>query len=161
MCLLNFSPISSLPVLSFQNVCSLFNLMNDFALLFCSSLCFNASLIVQLVKIPPAMQETLVQFLGQEDSLEKGWVIQSRILVLPLWLSWWRIPGLGRSSGERKGYPLQYCGELHGLYSPWGRKELDTSEQLSLSCFNELFLHCFFLGSYFFLLTSIFLLLKG
>ena len=26
----------------------------------------------RLVKNPPAMQETLVQFLGQEDSLEKG-----------------------------------------------------------------------------------------
>ena len=32
----------------------------------------GASLIVQLVKNPPAMQETLVQFLGQEDLLEKG-----------------------------------------------------------------------------------------
>ena len=31
-----------------------------------------ASLIVQLVKNPPAMQETLVQFLGWEDPLEKG-----------------------------------------------------------------------------------------
>ena len=31
-----------------------------------------ASLIVQLVKNPPAMQETLVLFLGQEDLLEKG-----------------------------------------------------------------------------------------
>ena len=31
-----------------------------------------ASLIAQLVKNPPAMQETLVQFLGQEDLLEKG-----------------------------------------------------------------------------------------
>ena len=30
------------------------------------------SLIVQLVKNPPAMQETLVQFLGQEDLLERG-----------------------------------------------------------------------------------------
>ena len=28
--------------------------------------------IAQLVKNPPAMQETLVQFLGQEDPLEKG-----------------------------------------------------------------------------------------
>ena len=28
-------------------------------------------LIIQLVKNPPAMQETLVQFLGQEDLLEK------------------------------------------------------------------------------------------
>ena len=32
----------------------------------------GASLIVQLVKNPPAMQETLVQFLGWEDPLEKG-----------------------------------------------------------------------------------------
>ena len=31
-----------------------------------------ASLVAQLVKNPPAMQETLVQFLGQEDQLEKG-----------------------------------------------------------------------------------------
>ena len=30
-----------------------------------------ASLITQLVKNPPAMQETLVCFLGQEDHLEK------------------------------------------------------------------------------------------
>ena len=32
----------------------------------------QASLVVQLVKNPPAMQETPVQFLGQEDPLEKG-----------------------------------------------------------------------------------------
>ena len=31
-----------------------------------------ASLLAQLVKNPPVMQETLVQFLGQEDLLEKG-----------------------------------------------------------------------------------------
>ena len=30
------------------------------------------SLIAQLVKNPPAVQETLVQFLGWEDLLEKG-----------------------------------------------------------------------------------------
>ena len=30
------------------------------------------------------------------------------------------IPGLGRSPGEGKGYPLQYSGEFHGLFSPWG-----------------------------------------
>ena len=29
------------------------------------------SLIAQLVKNPPAMQETLIQFLDQEDPLEK------------------------------------------------------------------------------------------
>ena len=33
---------------------------------------YFASLIAQLVKNPPAMQETSVQFLGQEDLLEKG-----------------------------------------------------------------------------------------
>ena len=32
----------------------------------------GASLLVQLVKNPPAMQETPVQFLGWEDPLEKG-----------------------------------------------------------------------------------------
>ena len=32
----------------------------------------KASVIPQLVKNPPAMQETLIQFLGQEDPLEKG-----------------------------------------------------------------------------------------
>ena len=31
-----------------------------------------ASLLAQLVKNPPAMQETPVLFLGQEDPLEKG-----------------------------------------------------------------------------------------
>ena len=45
------------------------------------------------------------------------------------------IPGLGRSPGDRKGYPLQYSGLensmdciVHG-----GHKELDTTERLSLS----------------------------
>ena len=38
------------------------------------------------------------------------------------------IPGLGRSPGKGKGYPLQYS----GLRSPWGRKESDTTELLSL-----------------------------
>ena len=43
------------------------------------------------------------------------------------------IPRLGRSPGEGKGYPLQYfgMGEVHGLYSPWGHKELDMTKQLS------------------------------
>ena len=45
------------------------------------------------------------------------------------------IPGLGRSPGERKGYPLQCSGEFQGLYSPWGCKESDTTEQLSHSIY--------------------------
>ena len=32
----------------------------------------SVSLIAQLVKNPPAMQETPVRFLGQEDPLAKG-----------------------------------------------------------------------------------------
>ena len=36
------------------------------------TLFFSFSLIVQLVKNLPAMQETLVRFLSQEDRLEKG-----------------------------------------------------------------------------------------
>ena len=32
----------------------------------------RASLVAQLVKNPPALQEAAVQFLGQEDPLEKG-----------------------------------------------------------------------------------------
>ena len=38
----------------------------------CACVCAGASLIAQLVKNPPAMQETPVQFLGWEDSLEMG-----------------------------------------------------------------------------------------
>ena len=48
----------------------------------------RASLVAQLVKKLPAMRETLVQFLGQEDPLEKGWAAQPSILGLPWWLSW-------------------------------------------------------------------------
>ena len=48
----------------------------------------GASLITQLVKNPPAMQETPVQFLGQTDPLEKGMVTHFSILGLALWLSW-------------------------------------------------------------------------
>ena len=36
------------------------------------SLHIGASLVAQLVKNPPAMQETWVRSLGWEDSLEKG-----------------------------------------------------------------------------------------
>ena len=49
---------------------------------------YRASLIAQLVKNPPAMQESPGWFLGQEDLLEKGYGTHSNILGLPLWLSW-------------------------------------------------------------------------
>ena len=40
---------------------------------------------------------------------------------------------------ERLPTPVFWPGEFHGLYSPWGRKELDTYEQLSLHLTLE---HC-------------------
>ena len=58
-----------------------------------------ASLVTQLVKNPPAMPETWVRFLGQEDPLEKGKATHSSVLP----------------------------GEFHGLYSPWGHEESDTT----------------------------------
>ena len=63
-----------------------------------------ASLVAQLVKNPPAMQETWVQSLSWEDPLEKGKATHSSILA-------WRIPWT----------------------SSWGCKESDTTERLSLS----------------------------
>ena len=47
------------------------------------------------------------------------------------------LPGSGIFSGEGNGKSLQYSGEFHGQrtlegYSPWGRKESDMTEQLSL-----------------------------
>ena len=48
----------------------------------------GASLVAQLVKNPPAMQETPVRFLGWEDPLEKEYASHSSILGVPLWLSW-------------------------------------------------------------------------
>ena len=53
-----------------------------------------AFLVAQLVKNPPAMQETWVQSLGWEDPLEKGKATHS------------------------------WPGEFPGLYSPWGSQRV-------------------------------------
>ena len=68
------------------------------------------SLMAQTVKNLSAMQETQAGSLSQEDFLEKKW--QPTPVLLP--------------------------GEFHGQrsladYSPWGRKESGTTEQLTLS----------------------------
>ena len=63
-----------------------------------------ASLVAQLVKNLPTMWETWVRSLGWEDP--------------------WR--------RERLPTPVFWPGEIHGLYSSWGHKELDMTEQLSL-----------------------------
>ena len=72
----------------------------------------RASLVAQMVKNPPAMQETWVQFLGREDPLEKRMATPS--VFLP-----------GESHGQRS---------LAG-YSSWGCKELSVTEQLTFSLF--------------------------
>ena len=46
---------------------------------------YKASLVVQLVKNLPVMQETQVQYPGQDDPLEKQMATHSSILA-------WRIP---------------------------------------------------------------------
>ena len=46
---------------------------------------FRASLVAQTIKHLPAMQETRVRFLGQEDPLEKEMAIHSSTLA-------WKIP---------------------------------------------------------------------
>ena len=53
---------------------------------------YGASLIAHLVNHLPAMQETRVQFLGQEDPLEKEMSTHSSILA-------WRIPRTEEPSG--------------------------------------------------------------
>ena len=55
-------------------------------------------------------------------------ILQVRILE---WVDMPSTTWLGRSPGEGKGYPLQYSGLENS--SPWGRKELDTTEQFSLT----------------------------
>ena len=70
-------------------ICKLLSDIVDFLFIFwIDSFAVQSSLIAQLVKNLPAMQETPVQFLGQKDPLEKGYTTHSSILGLPLWLSW-------------------------------------------------------------------------
>ena len=64
---------------------------------------WGASLVAQLVKNLPAMQETWVQSLGWEDPLER----------------------------ERLLTPVFWPGEFHGLYSPWGHKESDMTDMFT------------------------------
>ena len=94
----------------------------------------------QVVKNPPAMQETPVCFLGQEICWRRDKLPTPVFLGFPCDSAGKEspcnvqdlgsIPGLGRSAGEGKGYPLQYSGLENSmdLYSPWGCKKLDMTE---------------------------------
>ena len=84
------------------------------------------------------MQETLVQFLGWEDPLEKGYTTQSSMLGLPCGSAGkesackvgdWFDPWVGKIPWrkERLSIPVFWPGEFHVLYSPWGYKDLDTT----------------------------------
>ena len=59
--------------------------------------------MTQMVKNPPAMQETWIQFLGQEDPLEEGLAIHVSILA---WrILWTEEPGrLQYMGSQRVGY---------------------------------------------------------
>ena len=60
----------------------------------------QASLAAQLVKNQPAMQETLVRSLGQEDPLEKEMATHSSILA---WrIPWTEEPGRLQSMGSQE-----------------------------------------------------------
>ena len=59
-----------------------------------------ASLVAQMVKNLPAMQETQVQSLSQEDALEKGMATHSSLLA---WrIPWTEEPGRLQSMGPQR-----------------------------------------------------------
>ena len=80
----------------------------------------KATLVIQTIKNLPAVQQTWVQYLCQEDPLEKRMATHSSILA-------WRISWTENLAG----------------YSPWGCKESDTSEQLTLFTFTHTHTHTY------------------
>ena len=89
-------------------------------LIFLLSMTSWASLVTQMVKNLPAVQETQVQSLSWEDSLEKGMASHSSILA-------WRV----------------LWTEEPKSYISWGLEEWNTTEQLTLFLVNFLFFYIF------------------
>ena len=91
-----------------------------------------------MVKNPPAMQETSVQFLGGKIPWRRDRLPTPAFLGFPCGLAGKEstcnagdlgsIPALGRAPGKEKGYPLQYS-------SLEGRKESYMTEQLLFSLY--------------------------
>ena len=61
---------------------------------------YGASLVAQMVKNLPAMQETWVRSLGWEDPLEKGMATHSSILAWKI--PWTEVPGRLQSMGSHR-----------------------------------------------------------
>ena len=80
---------------------------------------YGASLVAQMAKNLPAMQETWVPSLGWEDCLEKGIATHSSTLA-------WRVPWTVEPSG----------------LNPRDSKELDTTEKLTLTYLLPLDMMC-------------------
>ena len=105
----------------------------------------QASLVTQMVKNLPAVWETWVWSLGREDPLEKEMAIHSSTIAWKI--PWTEEPGRLQSTGsQRVGHnwvtslsfpslvflPREFHGQRSLVsYSPWGRKELDTTERLT------------------------------
>ena len=66
----------------------------------CTSCMPRASQAAQLVKNLPAMQETQIQFLGQEDPMKKEMATHSRILAWEI--SWIEDPGGLQFTGPQR-----------------------------------------------------------
>ena len=85
---------------------------------------FNLSLFIelppvaQLVKNAPAMRETWVWFLGQEDPLEKGMATHSGILT---WrIPWTEEPGKLQSKGSQRARHDWVTFTFFSSSSKWG-----------------------------------------
>ena len=72
------------------------------------------SLVTQMVKNSPAMQETLVRSLGQEDPLEKG--MATHFSVFAWNIPWTEKPG-GLQSQGRKESDMTKHAKKHYMYS--------------------------------------------
>ena len=118
--------------------------MTDLIIWNAGILCLWASLVTQLVKNPPAMQETLVQFLGWKFPWRWDRLPTPGFLGFPGGLvskesvcnagDLGSIYGLGRFPTEGHSHLLQYSflENPHGQrslvsYSPWDQKESDTN----------------------------------
>ena len=86
---------------------------------------FFFSLIAELVKNPPVMQETLVQFLGQEDPLEEGMATLSSVLA-------WRIPWT-EEPGGLQSIGLQRVGHDRATFT-LGFPHSSAGKRMCLQC---------------------------